>query len=143
MAHRYYSEIHLHLVWHTKNSLPLLNPRVEAATYGCIRELISNNSGVILHACGGTPTHVHLCVTIPPTVLISDFVGKIKGASSYELNHQNEKRDPVLQWQSGYGVVSFGTRDLDWVKEYVRNQKEHHARGTAYERLERVTESDG
>ena len=26
MSRNYYSEIHLHIVWHTKNSLPLLTP---------------------------------------------------------------------------------------------------------------------
>ncbi|MCP9494378.1 MAG: hypothetical protein MSG64_07985 [Pyrinomonadaceae bacterium MAG19_C2-C3] len=39
---------------------------------------------------------------------------------------------------SRYGVVSFGTKDLEWVKQYVRNQKEHHACGQIYERLERT-----
>jgi hypothetical protein len=33
-------------------------------------------------------------------------------------------------------VVSFGTRDLEWVKDYVRNQKERHARRQTVERLE-------
>jgi hypothetical protein len=42
------------------------------------------------------------------------------------------------QWQGGYGVVSFGTRDLPWVVAYIENQREHHARGTIHERLERV-----
>jgi len=46
----------------------------------------------------------------------------------------------VLQWQAGYGVVSFGTRDLDWVKQYIRNQREHHASGKVVDRLERITE---
>jgi hypothetical protein len=46
----------------------------------------------------------------------------------------------VLEWQTGYGVVSFGMRDLDWVVEYVRNQREHHARGAVHDRLERITE---
>jgi len=45
----------------------------------------------------------------------------------------------VLLWQEGYGVVSFGTKDLDWVRQYVRNQREHHARGTTHDRLERLT----
>ena len=27
----------------------------------------------------------------------------------------------AAQWQAGYGVVSFGTRALEWIKEYVRN----------------------
>jgi putative transposase len=44
----------------------------------------------------------------------------------------------VLEWQTGYGVVSFGTKDLKWVIEYVRNQKEHHAKGTTVDRLEKI-----
>jgi putative transposase len=44
----------------------------------------------------------------------------------------------LLDWQGGYGVVSFGAKDLEWVKRYVRNQKEHHARGTTHERLESI-----
>jgi hypothetical protein len=47
-----------------------------------------------------------------------------------------------LQWQAGYGAVSFGTDDLEWVKEYVRNQEEHHASGRLFDRLERITEYD-
>jgi hypothetical protein len=45
----------------------------------------------------------------------------------------------VLEWQAGYGVVSFGTKDLEWVKGYVRDQRKHHARGTTHDRLERIT----
>jgi hypothetical protein len=37
-----------------------------------------------------------------------------------------------------YGVVSFGTKDLEWVVKYVRNQKEHHANGTTALRLESI-----
>lgn len=44
----------------------------------------------------------------------------------------------TLEWQHGYGVVSFGTRDLKWVVDYVTNQKEHHAKGNVFERLEKI-----
>jgi hypothetical protein len=33
------------------------------------------------------------------------------------------ERQATLAWQAGYGVVSFGTRDLDWVRNYVRNHE--------------------
>ena len=80
-------------------------------------------------------------MTIPPTILISDLVGQLKGGSSHDVNQQMG-RDKVLQWQSGFGVVSFGTRRLDWVLEYIRNQREHHERGSIHERLERITQED-
>ena len=99
-------------------------------------------SGVFVHEVGGTETHVHVCVTVPPTVTPSEMIGQLKGGSSHDVNHALDSREAVLQWQAGYGVVSFGTRDLEWVKAYVRNQREHHASGKTHDRLERITEKD-
>ena len=80
-------------------------------------------------------------VSIPPTLRISDWIGQLKGGSSFYINHEIVNRK-LLDWQEGYGVVSFGTRDLEWVIQYVRNQKQHHANGTTQERLERITSDD-
>ncbi len=81
---------------------------------------------------------MHAAITVAPTILVSDLVGKLKGASSHETNRQLGRGGKLLEWQAGYGVVSFGTKDLEWVNAYIRNQREHHARGTVHERLERV-----
>lgn len=140
MGHNYYSELNLHLTWHTKESLPLLTERVEPLAHRSVRQRIINTLGVFVHEIGGTETHVHVAITIPPTLLVSEFVGQLKGASSHEVNEQLGLRGKLLQWQSGYGVVSFGTRDLDWVKEYIRLQREHHACGRIHDRLERITQ---
>ncbi|MCH8046241.1 MAG: transposase [Planctomycetes bacterium] len=49
-----------------------------------------------------------------------------------------------LEWQRGFGVVSFGKAHLDWVLRYIANQKEHHATGRIEERLERISlDEDG
>jgi REP element-mobilizing transposase RayT len=142
MAHNYYSEIHLHIVWHTKNSSPLLTPTVEAVTHRALRKRIIDTPDAFVHAIGGTETHVHVAVTIPPTLTISEWIGKLKGGTSYDVNQQMGKRQKVLQWQTGYGVVSFGTGDLEWVRSYVRKQREHHGRGRVQDRLERITQHD-
>jgi len=142
VGRNYYSEIDLHVTWHTKDSLPVLTETVEPLAYRYVRQKLVSMEGVFVHEIGGTETHVHVVVTIPPTMLISDLVGQVKGASSHEVNQQVGRGGKVLQWQAGYGVVSFGTRDLDWVKGYVRNQREHHSQGTTFERLERVTERE-
>src|SRR5262245_42842348 len=135
MARNYYAEINLHLTWHTKESAPLLVPNVEAIAHHCLRGRCINSPGVFIHEIGGVETHVHLCVTVAPTVLISDFIGQLKGASSHEVNQKLGYK--VLEWQTGYGVVSFGTKDLSWVCAYVRDQKKRHSSGNVVERLER------
>jgi putative transposase len=137
VARNYYSEIHLHMVWHTKESLPLLVPKVEAITYHYLRGRCINTPGVFLHEIGGIETHLHVCVTLAPTILISDWIGQLKGSSAHEVNQKLGGK--VLQWQTGYGVVSFGTQNLEWVQAYVRQQRVHHAQGTCQERLERIT----
>ncbi len=138
MARNHYAEINLHITWHTIDSAPLLVPKVEAETHHYLRGRCINTPGVFIHEIGGIETHVHLVISIAPTVLISDFVGQLKGASSHEVNQKLGEK--LLHWQAGYGVVSFGTKDLPWVIEYVRNQKERHARGKVEDRLERITE---
>jgi putative transposase len=140
MGRNYYSEINLHLTWHTKSSLPLLTPQAEPLAHRYVRQKIINAAGAFVHEIGGTETHMHVVVTIPPTLLISELVGQLKGASSHEVNEQLGSRGKVLEWQAGYGAVSFGSGDLEWVKGYVRDQRKHHATGTIYERLERITE---
>jgi len=138
MGRNYYSEINLHLTWHTKDSLPLLTQRWEPLVHRYLQQKIIHEPGAFVHEIGGTETHVHIAVTVPPTLLVSDFVGRLKGASSHEVNEQAGLQGKLLQWQSGYGVVSFGTRDLEWVKEHIRNQREHHTCGRVYDRLERI-----
>jgi putative transposase len=72
----------------------------------------------------------------------SELIGQWKGSSSFEINKQAGQK--VLQWQAGYGIVSFGTKDMEWVTAYIRNQKEHHASGQTFERLECIDrEEDG
>jgi hypothetical protein len=81
-------------------------------------------------------THVHLALSIEPFVGISELIGDLKGASSREVN--KEKGYKALEWQRGFGVVSFGRKNLPMVLEYIANQKEHHAKGSVHERLERT-----
>lgn len=140
MSRNYYSEINLHIVWHTKNSLPLLTAEVESHAHRAIKGRIIGTPGAFIHEIGGIDTHVHLAVTVPPTLLLSEWIGQLKGGSTHDVNQRSITRDKVLQWQAGYGVVSFGTKDLPWVVEYIRNQREHHAKSSTVERLERINQ---
>ena len=141
MSRHVYSEINLHLTWHVKESLPIVSAEIEPGLHKFIRSYALQAKGVIFHEIGGTETHVHVVVSIPPTLVIADWIGKLKGSSSHHVNHELVNRK-LLDWQTGYGAVSFGTKDLEWVVNYVRNQKEHHAKRTTVERLEKITDDE-
>ncbi len=135
-----YSEINFHITWHTKANLPLIKPAIETKLYQFLKHKIIETSEVYFHAIGGIEDHIHLAVSTPPSLKMSEWIGQLKGASSFDINHASNHK--LLQWQRGYGIVSFGTKDLQWVINYVLNQKEHHKNGTTRDRLEKITDDD-
>ena len=134
MSSHVYHEIYLHFNWHTKGDLPLLSGELESLAHAELQAKCRRIKGAYLHAVGGTDTHVHLALSIEPFVTISELVQELKGASSFEVNKRMGRK--ALEWQRGYGVVSFGKSNLDWVLDYVRRQREHHAAGQCHARLE-------
>lgn len=115
-----------HLIWSTESRLPLITPEREAILYGYI---IGKADAIacIIHAIGGVEDHIHIVASIPPKVSIADFVKQIKGSSAYHLNHNPSASGTGFSWQHGYGVLTLGGKQLDDAKNYVNNQKTHHA----------------
>lgn len=120
MSDAVYSEINTHITWHTKASLPMISERIESRLYHYLTHKILETPGARLHAIGGINTHIHIATSLTPDILCSDWIGKLKGGSAYYINHEVQPK--CLQWQRGYGIVSFGTKDLPWVVEYIKNQ---------------------
>ena len=131
MSTRSYAEINLHITWHTKDNLPFITQGMEPDLWAFIKDRIVIMPNVYFHAIGGIHDHLHLAGSFYPPFEIDRWVGEIKGASSHEFGKS-------LQWQKGYGVVSFGTKDLKWVVDYINSQKERHRSGRVSERLERI-----
>ncbi len=92
----------------------------------------------IIHAIGSVEDHIHLVPSIPPKLSVAEFVKKIKGSSTYYLNHIPSASSLAFSWQHGYGVLTLGSKQLDEAKAYVNNQKAHHLGGTAIPALERI-----
>ncbi|MBE7517420.1 MAG: IS200/IS605 family transposase [Chloracidobacterium sp.] len=141
MSDAVYSEINFHITWHTKSSLPMIAEHIENKLYQFLTHKILETPEARLHAIGGINTHIHIGVSLQPNILVSDWVGKLKGSSAYYINHEVQPK--ALQWQRGYGIVTFGTKDLKWVIDYINDQKEHHRVGTIHGRLERYFDDAG
>ncbi|HUY93414.1 MAG TPA: IS200/IS605 family transposase [Pirellulales bacterium] len=108
MSNHVFHEIYLHINWHAKSNHPLLTAKLEPLVHDFVRQRCRQTKGVYLHGVNGTATHVHLAVNLEPSVCISDLIGELKGACSYEMNRQ--ARYKAIEWQRGFGVVSFGKR---------------------------------
>jgi hypothetical protein len=75
------------------------------------------------------PDHAHLLVRLPPTITVPEFIGKLKGASSFRVNKEIQPR-LKLHWQKGYGCVTIRKDEVPKVSRYIDNQEEHHRTGS-------------
>jgi REP element-mobilizing transposase RayT len=133
-----YYKLFYHFTWGTKNHLPLLTPIVEARLFPYIgykcKEL-----GYFLYAVNGTEDHLHVLVSLTPSILVEDVAKNLKGASSHYINKESNLGE-VLYWQDGYGVITVREAEIQRVVKYIKNQKEHHLGGDLSESLERLGE---
>ena len=79
--------------------------------------------------------HVHLCVSIPPKMSISNFMGYLKGKKYKEVCLHTllmiYDRHPELQnkwnkafWARGYYVATAGNITEEAIKKYIQEQSE-------------------
>lgn len=88
------------------------------------------------------PDHIHMLVDIPPTVALASFMNKLKSETSKWLR-QNPKFPMFSGWGEGYACFTYAFEDLDTVKNFIRNQKEHHRVETFANEYRRLIESQG
>jgi putative transposase len=131
-----YWRLFYHVVWTTRDRQPMIQPDFEPAIHGILRDVAERHK-IIVHAIGGVEDHVHLALSIPPSASVSDAVGRIKGASSREINERFEiDLGFRFSWQSEFGVTSFSPSHLERVRDYINHQRQRHADGNLFRGLE-------
>lgn len=84
--------------------------------------------GVLLIEGKVCKDHVHLYVSIPPKVAVSEFVGYLKGKSALMIFDRHpeyrEKWSGRHFWARGYYVATVGNVNEETILEYIRNQEE-------------------
>jgi putative transposase len=88
-----YIRLLYHVVFSTKDRAPQLTPAIHPYLGGIVKRL-----GGVPFKIGGVADHVHLLVSIPATMAVSDFMRDLKAGSSGWMR----KREPTFQWQRGY-----------------------------------------
>lgn len=121
-----YYKIWLHVVFSTKCRLPLIEPRAERQIHDHMREQLIE-LGCPVRIINGMSDHVHLLFLHNPRMAIADVVKQVKGNTSHWIN-KNNLTQFKFSWQDGYGVFSVSESQLERVFEYIRNQKQHHAK---------------
>jgi putative transposase len=130
-----------HLVWTTHKRQPLISAQIEPVLFRVV-ETKSTEMGCQVLAVNAVPDHIHVAVTIPPSIAIAQWMKRVKGASSYEINGLFPNTEARFRWQRGYGVLTFGAVKLQMVVDYIAHQKEHHASQQIEAYMERADDGE-
>ena len=119
-----YSKLTYHIVFSTKHRRPLIIDPIRDPLYKYVGGVIRKLEGCLLEI-GGVEDHVHLLTHLPAKISVSDCVRKIKSNSSKWAN-ENPAVAKKFQWQPGYGGFTISHSQVDSVRRYIQNQREHH-----------------
>jgi REP element-mobilizing transposase RayT len=122
------ARIYIHLVFSTKNRRPLLTDESKADLLDYMGGILRDLSCPCLEI-NTEPDHAHVLFALSRTMTVADIVGQLKKGSTVWLQQQH----PLFRefhWQNGYGAFSVSQSNVDSVRDYIRNQHDHHHRQT-------------
>jgi putative transposase len=124
------------IIWTTKHRTPTILVEYEPILFATIEQKVTALKCGLL-AVNSAFDHIHLALTIPPSLAVAHVIGQIKGTTSHSLNNDFEPPER-FEWQDGYGVLTFSEHAKSRICEYIARQKEHHAQGSINPLLEAV-----
>ena len=123
-----YVQLLYHVVIRTKSSLPVLSLEHSDELYRYIWGIIKNKNSV-LYRINGVEDHVHILLSLHPTIALSDFMREMKAETSKMLK-RTTGFERFTAWGEGYAALTYSLRDKNMIINYIKNQREHHKKTT-------------
>ena len=125
-AHSVY-DLKYHIVWITKYRKPILRGEIGKRVRELIRQTCASLDVYIVKG-HVSKDHVHLLVSVPPNLAVSELVKRLKGRSSRLMLEEFGELRKVYWgrqlWARGYFVASSGNVTDDIVAEYIEKQSQ-------------------
>ena len=117
-------ECKYHIVFAPKYRRKEIYGKIKADIGVILRELCKQKNVEIIEA-EACPDHIHMLISIPPSLSVAQFMGFLKGKSSLMIfdRHANLKYKYGSRhfWCRGYYVDTVG-RNKTAIAEYIKNQ---------------------
>ena len=122
-------KVYIHFVWSTKNRVPYLHTKeIRQTVWNNIKEN-AKEKGIFIDFINGYNDHCHCLVSLNTDQTIQKTMQLIKGESSFWINKQKLIQEK-FEWQDEYFAVSVSESAINRVREYIKNQEEHHSKKT-------------
>ena len=115
---------YVHIVFSTKHRNDFIDERIEDELFKYIASICKDFESTAL-AIGGTDNHIHILCLLSRKIALMKLVQEVKAHSSKWIKTKGSKYEHFF-WQDGYGAFSVCKNNLEPIKKYIRNQREHH-----------------
>lgn len=136
-----YTKIWIHLVWAVKSREQLLTRDIRQKVFTHIKEN-AKEKNIHVDFVNGHIDHVHVLISLNADQTISKVMQLIKGESSFWIN-KNGLTSRKFEWQDDYFAVSVSESAINRVREYIKNQEQHHEKKTFQEEYDEFIEKYG
>ena len=125
-AHSVY-DLKYHIVWITKYRKPILRGEIGKRVRELIRQTCASLDVYIVKG-HVSKDHVHLLVSVPPNLSVSELVKRLKGRSSRRMLEEFGELRKVYWgrhlWARGYFAASTGNVTDEIIAEYIEKQSQ-------------------
>ncbi|RLD40299.1 MAG: IS200/IS605 family transposase [Bacteroidetes bacterium] len=134
-------KIWIHAVWTTKNRIPFFHQEIRQEVFKHIHQN-ALEKGIYMDIVNGYSEHVHCLFRLKNDQAISKVLQLIKGELSFWINRQKLMKSK-FQWQDEYFAVSVSESQVDTVRNYIRNQEDHHKKKSFKEEYDEFIQKYG
>ena len=118
---RTYTQLLTHVVFSTRERIRLIAPEIKAELHAYLGGLTRELKGKA-YSVNGMEDHVHMLISLPPVVSISDALRFLKSNSSGWI-HEKWPQRGSFAWQLGYSAFSVSKSAVHEVVQYIHDQK--------------------
>jgi putative transposase len=119
---------YIHIIYSTKNRVSFINESIEEELFSYIGG-ICKSLGCNPIVVGGHKDHIHILCLLSQKIALMKLLEETKSHSSKWIKTK-DKAYGNFYWQNGYGAFSINPTEIEVVKNYILNQKEHHKNKT-------------
>ncbi len=119
-----YTKLTYHIVFSTKYRRKSIVEELQERLYEYIGGIIRGKNGHLIEI-GGIEDHIHLLANLSPANALSDSLRDIKASASKWVNELPGSFNR-FEWQKGYGAFTVSYSQIESVRRYIQNQREHH-----------------
>jgi putative transposase len=136
-----YTQILYQIIFSTKHRGKTLEKSGRKELFKFIWGILKNNK-CHLYRLNGVEDHIHILISLHPTIALSNLIKDIKLASTSHIKESKIFKN-FNGWQEGFSAFTYTIDSKDNLIEYIKNQEEHHKKFDYKEELIKLLKEHG